>query len=165
MGPMIARIWGGRVVATGALAAAALSVFAVADAGLRVREVKQASSIRAPWVETCARQMERARLRLTEVAPEFAHGDVRQAWSTRAAWAELALAPQYSARIELRPSDEAPSVFDWEEASTPVVGSFALHRHVGHFDLLVVADDSDGRGLMFAARMQPLLDDCLMGAK
>jgi hypothetical protein len=46
-----------------------------------------------------------------------------------------------------------------------VVGSFALHRHVGHYDLLVVADDSDERGLLFAARMQPLLDECLMEAK
>jgi hypothetical protein len=91
--------------------------------------------------------------------------DVQQAWSLRSAWTELRLLPQYSARIEYRPGEDAPPVFDWEEAPTPVSGSFALHRHVGHFDLLVVADDSDDHGLAFAARMQPLLDECLMEAQ
>ena len=56
-------------------------------------------------------------------------------------------------------------MFDWEEAPTSVAGSFALHRRVGHFDLTVVADDSDERGLAFAAKMQPLLDECLMEAQ
>jgi hypothetical protein len=163
----VARIWGGRVVATAAVAAAALGVFAVGDAGVRARHAAHAkpASVRAPWVDTCAAQMERARVRLTDVSAEFGRSDVRQAWSTHGAWAELALSPQYSARIEYRAADEAPSVFDWEETATPVVGSFALHRHVGHYDLLVVADDSDERGLLFAARMQPLLDECLMEAK
>jgi hypothetical protein len=163
--PGIAKIWGGRAVAVGAIGAAALSVVAVGAAGLRVRDVSQVSSIRAPWVVTCAAQMERARVRLAEAAPELARSDVRQAWSTRAAWTELALPPQYSARIDYRPAEESASVFDWEEAPTPVEGSFALHRHVGHFDLLIVADDSDDRGLQFAARMQPLLDECLMEAQ
>ena len=163
--PTIATRWGGRTVARGAMVAAALSVIAIGTAELRVSEVAHASSIRAPWVMTCAVQMERARVRLAETAPEWARGDVRQAWSTRSAWTELALPPQYSARIEYRPGEEAPSVFDWEEAATPVEGSFALHRHVGHFDLLIVADDSDDRGLQFAARLQPLLDECLMEAQ
>ena len=56
-------------------------------------------------------------------------------------------------------------MFDWEETATPVAGSFALHRRVGHYDLLVVADDADDRGLAFAAKMQPLLDECLMEAQ
>lgn len=132
----------------------------------RVREVAPtASSIKAPWVETCAAQMERARLKLSEATPELAHADVRQAWGLRSAWAELRLDPQYSARIEYKPGDDSPSIFDWEETVTPVVGSFALHRRVGHFDLTVVADDSDERGLTFAAKMQPLLDECLMDAQ
>ena len=161
--PTIAKLWGGRAVAVGAIGAAALSVIAVGAMGLRVRPLQ--ASIRAPWVLTCAAQMERARVRLAEMAPELARSDVRQAWSTRAAWAELALPPQYSARIDYRPAEESQEVFDWEEAPTPVEGSFALHRHVGHFDLLIVADDSDDRGLQFAARMQPLLDQCLMEAQ
>ena len=32
-------------------------------------------------------------------------------------------------------------------------------------DLTVVADDTDERGLMFAAHMQPLLDECVMEAQ
>jgi hypothetical protein len=123
------------------------------------------ASIRAPWVDACAARMERARLKLADVSEELGRADVHEAWSMHAAWAELRLLPQYSARIEYRPAEEAPSVFDWEETATPVAGSFALHRHVGHFDLMVVADDADERGLAFAARMQPLLDECLMEAK
>jgi hypothetical protein len=123
------------------------------------------ASIRAPWVETCVARMERAKLKLADVSEELGRADVQQAWSVHAAWAELRLLPQYSARIEFRPGEEAPSVFDWEETATPVAGSFALHRRVGHFDLLVVADDSDERGLAFAAKMQPLLDECLMEAE
>ena len=123
------------------------------------------ASIRAPWVEACVARMESAKLKLADVSEELGRADVQQAWSVRAAWAELRLLPQYSARIEYRPAEEAPSVFDWEEAPTPVAGSFALHRHVGHYDLTVVADDSDERGLAFAAKMQPLLDECLMEAE
>jgi hypothetical protein len=108
--------------------------------------------------------MERERLQLSEAAPELARAGVRLAWGQHVAWAELSLAPQYLARIEFRPGDDSPPVFDWEEAPTPVAGSFALHRRVGHFDLTVVADDADERGLAFAARMQPLLDECLMEA-
>ena len=153
----------GRTLVRGA-AAAVLAVAALAATPLRVRELAQPSSIRAPWVESCAARMELERRQLSQVLPEAAKYDVQQAWSVRAAWAQLSLAPQYSARIEYRPGDDSPSVFDWEEAATPVAGSFALHRRVGHFDLTVVADDSDDRGLRFAARMQPLLDDCLMEA-
>jgi hypothetical protein len=123
------------------------------------------ASIRAPWVDTCAQRMEREKLKLADVSDELGHADVQQAWSVRAAWAELRLDPQYSARIEYRPGDDSPSVFDWEEAPTPVAGSFALHRRVGHYDLTVVADDSDERGLAFAARMQPLLDECVIEAQ
>ena len=123
------------------------------------------ASIRAPWVDTCAQRMEREKLQLADVSDELGRADVQQAWSVRAAWAELRLDPQYSARIEYRPGDDSPSVFDWEETPTPVAGSFALHRRVGHYDLTVVADDSDERGLAFAARMQPLLDECLMEAQ
>ena len=139
---------------------------AVIASSWRVREVAPtATSIRAPWVQTCATKLEDARARLVEAVPEVARADVRQAWTMRSAWAELKLQPQYSARIEYRPADDSPSVFDWEETPTPVSGSFALHRRVGGFDLSIVADDSDERGLLFAARMQPLLDQCLMEAK
>jgi hypothetical protein len=123
------------------------------------------ASIRAPWVDACVARMEREKLKLADVSEELGRADVHEAWSVRAAWAELRLLPQYSARIEYRPGEEAPSVFDWEETATPVAGSFALHRRVGHFDLTIVADDSDERGLAFAARMQPLLDECLMEAQ
>jgi len=145
----------------------ALAAIAFAGAVADVKESRPTvpASIRAPWVEACAARMERAKLRLADVAEDLGHADVRQAWSVRAASAELRLDPQYSARIEYRPGEDAPSVFDWEEAPTPVVGSFALHRRVGHYDLMVVADDSDDRGLAFAARMQPLLDECLMEAE
>ena len=123
------------------------------------------ASIRAPWVDTCAQRMEREKLKLADVSEELGRADVQQAWTVRAAWAELKLEPQYSARIEYRPGDDAPSVFDWEETATPVAGSFALHRRVGHYDLTVVADDSDERGLAFAAKMQPLLDECVIEAQ
>jgi hypothetical protein len=123
------------------------------------------ASIRAPWVDACAARMEHAKLRLADVSEELGRADVQQAWSVRTAWAELRLQPQYSARIEYRPGDDSPSVFDWEETPTPVAGSFALHRRVGHFDLTVIADDSDDSGLVFAAKMQPLLDECLMEAQ
>jgi hypothetical protein len=144
-----------------ALAAVA---FAGAMAGVGEPRPTAPASIRAPWVNACAERMERAKLRLADVSEELGRVDVQQAWSVRAAWAELRLMPHYSARIEYRPGDEAPSVFDWEETATPVAGSFALHRRVGHYNLTVIADDSDERGLLFAARMQPLLDECLMEA-
>ena len=145
------------------VAAAAFAVGGAAGAW-RAHEAAPAS-IRAPWVDTCAQRMEREKLKLADMSEELGRADVQQAWSVRAAWAELKLDPQYSARIEYRPGDDSPSVFDWEEAPTPVAGSFALHRRVGHYDLTVVADDSDERGLAFAARMQPLLDECLMEAQ
>ncbi len=156
---------GARWLRAGALMGAAVCG-AVLVGNWRVREVAPtASSIRAPWVETCAVKMEAARAKLTEAEPAMSRAFVGQAWTMRSAWAELRLHPQYSARIEYRPGDDSPSVFDWEEAETPVAGSFALHRKVGHFDLTVVADDSDERGLAFAAKMQPLLDQCLMEAQ
>ena len=153
-----------RGLRAGAFVAAAMCIGG-ALGSWRVSEMAPPATVRAPWVDACVARMERARLRLADLSTELGHADVQQAWSLHAAWAELRLLPQYSARIEYRPADESPSVFDWEEAPTPVAGSFALHRRVGHFDLLVVADDSDERGLAFAARMQPLLDECLMEAE
>ena len=146
-----------------AAAAAALALAGGVDS--RVQEVPAPASIHAPWVDACAERMELAKPKLADVSEELGRADVQRAWSVHTAWAELRLQPQYSARIEYRPSDESPSVFDWEEAPTPVAGSFALHRRVGHFDLTVVADDSGDEGLAFAARMQPLLDECLMEAE
>ncbi len=154
-----------RWLRAGAFAGAALCVAGLIGSRQASEAAAPAATIRAPWVDSCAAQMERARLHLGELVPELARADVQQAWSLHAAWAELRLLPQYSARIEYRPADDSPSVFDWEEAPTPVAGSFALHRRVGHFDLTVVADDSDARGLTFAASMQPLLDECLMEAQ
>jgi hypothetical protein len=160
---VVVRVIGRRALTLGALA---LGVGAIGFAALDVREVTHpGSSVRAPWVETCAARMERARVRLADDAAELAHAEVRQAWSLHAAWAELRLDPQYSARIEFRTADDSAPVFDWEETATPVAGSFALHRHVGRYDLTVVADDTDERGLMFAAHMQPLLDQCVMEAQ
>jgi hypothetical protein len=153
----------GRTVGQ-ALAVAALGFGVLVLPSLRVREVRP-SAIRAPWVTACAARMQEARSQMTLAAPELARAEVSERWSLSEASAQLALAPQYSAAIVYRPGDECPSVFDWEEMATPVAGSFALHRHVGHFDLSIIADDSDERGLMFAARMQPLLDECLMEAK
>lgn len=159
----VAKVVSGRWLRAPLFLAAALTadlVIATQD-----RAPAAPASIHAPWVDSCAQRMEREKLKLADVSTELGRADVRQAWSVRSAWAELKLLPQYSARIEYRPGDDAPSVFDWEEAPTPVVGSFALHRRVGHFDLTVVADDSDERGLAFAARMQPLLDECVIEAQ
>jgi hypothetical protein len=164
----VAKGLDGRALVAAALAAGALGFGAfAAAAALRVDEVTERppSTVSAPWVDRCATRMERVRLHLAEAVPELARAEVQQVWSLHAAWAELRLAPQYAARIEYRPGEEAPAVFDWEEAPTPVAGSFALHRHIGHFDLTVVADDSDDHGLAFAARMQPLLDACVMEAE
>ena len=158
---------GGRWLRAPLFVAAAITVGG-ALGGWRVGAEAAAAapaSIKAPWVDACAARMERAKLKLADVSAELGRADVHEAWSVRTAWAELRLLPQYSARIEYRPGDDSPSVFDWEEAPTPVEGSFALHRRVGHFDLTVVADDSDDDGLAFAAKMQPLLDECLMEAQ
>ena len=162
--PLVAKVEG-RALAVGAFAGAALLAAPLCAGMLDVREVAQQGTVRAPWVSTCGERLEEARARLAGDVPELARGKVQQTWSLRLAAVELTLPPQYSARIEFRPGDDSPSVFDWEEAPTPVTGSFALHRRVGHFDLTVVADDSDGRGLAFAAKMQPLLDDCVMEAQ
>ncbi len=162
--PVVAKLEG-RALAVGALVSATLLAVPLGAGMLEVREVAQQGTVRAPWVTTCGQRMEDARAKLADEVPELADSKVQQTWSLRLASVELTLPPQYSARIEFRPGDDAPSVFDWEEAPTPVSGSFALHRRVGHFDLTVVADDSDGRGLAFAARMQPLLDDCVMEAQ
>jgi hypothetical protein len=148
----------------GALVIAALGVGVLILPSLRVHEVRPAA-IHAPWVADCAARMQEARAQMTGVAPELRRAEVKELWSISQASAELALSPQYSAAIVYRPGEDLPSVFDWEETATPVDGSFALHRHVGHFDLSIVADDADERGLLFAARMQPLLDECLMEAK
>ncbi len=160
----VAKVVGGRWLVAGAIAAGALCAGALGT--WRVSELADVApaSIRAPWVDSCAARMEQAKLRLADVSEDLGRADVQRAWSVRAAWAELRLDPQYSARIEYRPGDDSPSVFDWEEAPAPE-GSFALHRRVGHFDLTVVADDSDDVGLAFAAKMQPLLDQCLMEAE
>lgn len=147
-----------------ALTAAALGLGLLVVPSLRVHEVRPAA-VHAPWVTDCATRMQAARTQMIGVAPELVHAEVKELWSLSQASAELALAPQYSAAIVYRPGDDLPSVFDWEETPTPVAGSFALHRHVGHFDLKIIADDGDDRGLLFAARMQPLLDQCLMEAK
>lgn len=163
--PVVA-VAGGRWWRLGRGAAAVVVVAGVLVAASEREDAPPApASIRAPWVDACVARMERARLRLGDVSEELGRAEVQQAWSVRAAWAELRLLPQYSARIEYRPGDDSPSVFDWEETATPVAGSFALHRRVGHYDLLVVADDSDDAGLAFAAKMQPLLDECLMEAE
>lgn len=159
----VANVVSGRWLRAPLFVAAALAADVVIATQDRPPAVP--ASIHAPWVDSCAQRMEREKLKLADVSTELGRADVQQAWSVRSAWAELKLLPQYSARIEYRPGDDAPSVFDWEEAPTPVVGSFALHRRVGHFDLTVIADDSDERGLAFAARMQPLLDECVIEAQ
>src|SRR5262249_41163436 len=128
-------------------------------------EHKQPTVVRAPWVAKCADRMKWARAELTESVPELARAGVNEVWTVSEARAQLSSAPQYEASIGYRPGDNGPAGVDWEEAPTPVAGSFALHRRVGHFDLTVVADDSDERGQQFAARMQPLLDACVMEAQ
>jgi hypothetical protein len=155
----------GRWLRGGAFVAVAICVGGALGAWRVGATQAPPASIHAPWVDACAARMESVKPRLGDVAAELGRAEVQQAWSVHTAWAELRLDPQYSARIEYRPGDDSPSVFDWEETATPVAGSFALHRRVGHFDLTVIADDSDDRGLAFAARMQPLLDDCLMEAQ
>ena len=161
--PLSATVVDGRV-AGAALAAALMSSAVLIAPSLRVHEVRP-TGVRAPWVTDCAARMQEARAQLQLAVPDLKRAEVDEVWSISQASARLSLAPQYMATIVYRPADEAPSVFDWEEMATPVAGSFALHRHVGAFDLSIIADDSDERGLLFAARMQPLLDQCLMEAK
>lgn len=129
------------------------------------RQYDEAAAFPPAWVDTCQAKLNQARVELSDRAPELEHASVRSWFLAGQAGVRLSLQPQYRALIAFDPGDERPSVFDWEEVATPVAGSFALHRHVGHFDLIVVADDSDERGLAFAARMQPLLDECLMEAQ
>jgi hypothetical protein len=157
----LAKVWSGRALGLGALAGAALGVLAL-DA-MAASQILMRAPVRAPaaWTSGCAAQMEAARARLGADTPELAASEVRVTESASTASVELALPPQYAARIAYERAD-APSVFDWEEAPTPVVGSFALHRRVGHYDLTIVADDSDLRGLKFAAVLQPVLDECVM---
>ena len=153
---------GGRWLRAPLFVAAAIGVGG-ALGGWRVAEMTPAAQ--PEWVDTCHARLTNARTAMSESAPELAHASVRSWFLAGHAGARLSLQPQYQALIVFDSGDERPSVFDWEEVATPVAGSFALHRHVGHFDLLVVADDSDERGLEFAARMQPLLDECLMEAQ
>lgn len=161
--PLVAKVVDGRAVGAALAAALAAGALLVAPS-LRVHEVRPAA-VHAPWVSACAARMAEARAQLQLTVPELRRAEVDEVWSLSQAFARLQLAPQYTATIAYRPGEEAPSVFDWEETATPVAGSFALHRHVGSFDLSIIADDSDERGLLFAARMQPLLDQCLMEAK
>jgi len=153
---------GGRWLRAPLLAAA---VMALGGGIAGWRAPSGATSAAPAWVDDCHGQLARARTAMSESASELEHASVRSWFFAGHGGVRLALWPQYQARIVFDSDDEQPSVFDWEEVPTPVAGSFALHRHVGHFDLLVVADDSDERGLVFAARMQPLLDQCLMEAQ
>src|SRR5437773_4448847 len=116
--------WEGRAIVAGVLAGATLTVAALGMGALRVRELFPAGTLRAPWVEACTARTERARAQLLNETPELQRAEVQEAWSLTAAWAEMALAPHYLARIEYRPGDDSPSVFDWEKAPTPVTGSF-----------------------------------------
>jgi hypothetical protein len=165
--PAIKQLWGGRALLVGAgLLATSLVAGAGAEVAHETRAVAPAPAAHVAWTEACEARLERARMQLGRYAGEFGRAEVRTLGARRWARVELTLPPQYSARIEYRlGADDSPAVFDWEETPTPVVGSFALHRHVGAFDLAVIADDSDERGLRFAALMQPLLDGCLMDAR
>jgi hypothetical protein len=127
----------------------------------------RAANAAPSWARGCMRRLERAKRTLVDGSPEFRRAHVRfRNWNRpddvdgRSVWLELP--PQYLARISWSSAEWGPSVYDWEEEPTPVIGSFALHRRVAHVDLTVVADDSDVRGQHFASLMQPLLDDCLM---
>jgi hypothetical protein len=142
---------------------------AVVAAGRPTAEVAASTATMRPrtWDNGCMARLERAKRDLANWAPEFRRAHIRNrmwdrpdAVNGRSVWLELP--PQYLARISWSSAEWGPSVYDWEEAPTPVVGSFALHRRVAHVDLTVVADDSDLRGQHFASLMQPLLDDCLM---
>jgi hypothetical protein len=157
----------GRALMAGVALGSVVALGGAAALSLRTHPAEAAPSPQQPaWTTTCEARLEAARMQLGGYANEFGHAEVRTLGAHRWARVELTLPPQYAARIEYRlGGDELPAVFDWEEAPTPVMGSFALHRHVGAYDLSVVADDSDERGLRFAALMQPLLDGCLMDAR
>jgi hypothetical protein len=140
---------------------------AVAPPAAVAVETTRPDPTRHTWDNGCMARLERAKRDLANWAPEFRRARIRnRMWDRpddvngRSVWLELP--PQYLARISWSSAEWGPSVYDWEEAPTPVVGSFALHRRVAHVDLTVVADDSDLRGQHFASLMQPLLDDCLM---
>lgn len=158
--PLVARLFDGRVLAR---AAGAAGLLALVAGGFDTNH--HAHAVPTPaWTSGCATRMNHVRAELRHYSRDFRHTEVRTGESNDTARVELILPPQYMARIEYRVDQDEPPVFDWEEAPTPVAGSFALHRRVGRFDLTVVADDSDERGLRFAATMQPLLDQCLMDA-
>jgi hypothetical protein len=161
--PQVARLHGGRALARAGGAAALLALVAGGFAGATYR--RQPAAPTAIWASGCAARLNHVRGELHHYSREFRRAEVRVGESAQTARVELVLPPQYTARIEYRADQNEPPVFDWEEAPTPVAGSFALHRRVGRFDLTVVADDSDERGLRFAAAMQPLLDQCLMDAE
>ena len=163
--PVVKQLIGGRAIITGLALGSILGIAGGGALGWRARAVEPPP--RPPsWTSSCEARLEQARLQLDGYSGAFGRAEVRTLGARRWARVELTLPPQFSARIEYRlGADELPAVFDWEEAPTPVVGSFALHRHVGAYDLSVVADDSDEVGLRFAALMQPLLDGCLMDAR
>jgi hypothetical protein len=164
--PVVKQLGGGRVLTVGAALGAVMTVAGAGALLWRGRAVEPPPGVHAHWTSTCEARLEQARRQLGRYSGEFGDAEVRTLDARRWARVELTLPPQYSARIEYRlGADDLPAVFDWEETPTPVVGSFALHRRVGAFDLSVIADDSDERGLRFAALMQPLLDGCLMDAR
>jgi hypothetical protein len=169
-----AKAWHGRALVFGAVATLALAAGTIWG----TRDSRETDATEAPrslaqlpqWENRCIARLDRARLELTDWSPEFGRARVRamqidglSGGHEISVWLELP--PQYTARIVWSAREGGPSVYDWEEAPTPVVGSFALHRRVENIDLTVVADDSDVRGQRFAQRMQPLLDDCLMDAR
>jgi hypothetical protein len=162
--PAVARLSGGRALARAGGAAALVALVLSSSMARRQAREHQAPPA-AEWASRCSARLNHVRGELRHYSRELGHVQVRVGESQTTARAELILPPQYMARIEYRADQNDPPVFDWEEAPTPVAGSFALHRRVGRFDLTVVADDSDERGLRFAATMQPLLDQCLMDAE
>lgn len=162
--PPIARLSGGRALVR-AGGAAALVALLIGSAMAR-RQARAHQTVPATeWARRCSVRLNHVRGELRHYSRELGRVQVRVGETESTARAELILPPQYVARIEYRADQNEPPVFDWEETATPVAGSFALHRRVGRFDLTVVADDSDERGLRFAATMQPLLDQCLMDAE
>jgi hypothetical protein len=160
--PLVARLFDGRILARAAGAAGLLALIA---GGVRDTNHRAPAVPTAVWTNGCTARLNHVRAELRHYSRDFRHAEVRTGESADTARVELILPPQYMARIEYRADQDEPPVFDWEEEATPVAGSFALHRRVGRFDLTVVADDSDERGLRFAATMQPLLDQCLMDAE
>ena len=165
--PVVKQLVVGRPFVAGVALGAILGIGGAGALTWRARALDPPPMLTTPaWTSTCEARLEQARMQLGSFSGEFGQAEVRTLGAHHWARVELTMPPQYAARIEYRlGGDDLPAVFDWEEAPTPVMGSFALHRHVGAFDLSVVADDSDERGLRFAALMQPLLDGCLMDAR